>query len=84
LNARDSITAAIALCLFSSPAIGIGGAFHICQRRSVDCLNGWTAAGSGALAAAGLGAAILAKLDDDPQAETLRPTEPQQGRTPNP
>jgi hypothetical protein len=78
MNARDSITAAIALCLFSSPAIGIGGAFHICQRRSADCLNGWTAAGSGALAAAGLGAAILAKLDD-PQAD-----EPQQNRTPNP
>ena len=83
MSARDSITAAIALCLFSSPAIGIVGAFHICQRRSADCLNGWTAAGSGALAAAGLGAAILAKLDD-PQAETLKPTEPQQDRTPNP
>ena len=83
MNARDSITAAIALCLFSSPAIGIGGAFHICQRRSADCLNGWTAAGSGALAAAGLGAAILAKLDD-PQAETLKAAEPQQDRTPNP
>jgi hypothetical protein len=83
MNAREAITAAIALCLFSSPAIGIGGAFHICQRRSADCLNGWTAAGSGALAAAGLGAAILAKLDD-PRAETLRPTEPQQERTPNP
>ena len=82
MNARDSITAAIALCLFSSPAIGIGGAFHICQRRSTDCLNGWTAAGTGALAAAGLGAAILAKLDDPPVATGL--TEPQQDRTPNP
>jgi hypothetical protein len=82
MNARDSITAAIALCLFSSPAIGIGGAFHICQRRSADCLNGWTAAGSGALAAAGLGAAILAKLDDPPGATGL--TEPQQDRTPTP
>ena len=83
MNARDSITAAIALCLFSAPAIGIGGAFHVCQRRSADCLNGWTAAGSGALTAAGLGAAILAKLDD-PQAETLKPTKPQQDRTPDP
>lgn len=82
MNARDSITAAIALCLFSSPAIGIGGAFHICQRRSADCLNGWTAAGFGALAAAGLGAAILAKLDDPSVATGL--TEPQQDRTPNP
>jgi len=83
MNARDAITRAIALCLLSSPIIGVGGAFHICQRRSADCLNGWTAAGSGALAAAGLGAAILAKLDD-PQAETLRPPEPQQDRTPDP
>ena len=83
MNARDSITAAIALCLFSAPAIGIGGAFHVCQRRSADCLNGWTAAGSGALAAAGLGAAILAKLED-PQTETLQHTKPQQDRTPNP
>jgi hypothetical protein len=42
-----------------------------------DCLQGWTAAGSGTLAAAGLGATLLAKLDD-PQ------TESQQDRTPKP
>jgi hypothetical protein len=83
MNARDAITRAIALCLLSSPVIGVGGAFHICQRRSEDCLQAWTAAGSGSLAAAGLGATLLAKLDD-PQAETLKPTEPQQDRTPSP
>jgi hypothetical protein len=48
-----------------------------------DCLQGWTAAGSGTLAAAGLGATLLAKLDD-PQPETLKAAEPQQDRTPNP
>jgi hypothetical protein len=82
MNARDSITRAIALCLLSSPLIGAGGAYHICQRHPADCLQAWTAAGSGTLAAAGLGATLLARLDD-PQAETLRPTEPQQDRTPN-
>ncbi len=83
MNARDAITRAIALCLLSSPIIGVGGAYHVCQRRQNDCLQAWTAAGSGSLAAAGLGSTLLAKLDD-PQAETLRPTEPQQDRTPKP
>jgi len=76
MNARDAITRAIALCLLSSPIIGVGGAYHVCQRRQNDCLQAWTAAGSGS-------PTLLAKLDD-PQAETLRPTEPQQDRTPNP
>ena len=83
MNARDAITRAIALCLLSSPFIGAGGAYHVCQLHPDDCLQGWTAAGSGTLAAAGLGATLLAKLDD-PQAEVLRPPEPQQDRTPNP
>jgi len=83
MNARDAITRAIALCLLSSPIIGVGGAYHVCQRHQNDCLQAWTAAGSGSLAAAGLGSTLLAKLDD-PQAETLRPTEPQQDRTPKP
>ena len=83
MNARDIITVTIGFCLGLSPVIGIGGAYHVCQRQSADCLNGWTAAGSGALAAAGLGATLLAKLDD-PQVKILRPVEPQQDRTPNP
>ena len=83
MNARDAITVTIAWCLGLAPVIGIGGAYHVCQRHSADCLNGWTAAGSGTLAAAGLGATLLAKLDD-PQAKILRPVEPQQDRTPNP
>jgi hypothetical protein len=83
MNARDAITRAIALCLLSSPFIGAGGAYHVCHLHPDDCLQGWTAAGSGTLAAAGLGATLLAKLDD-PQAKTLRPTEPQQDRTPTP
>jgi hypothetical protein len=83
MNARDAITRAIALCLLSSPLIGTGGAYHVCQRHQSDCLQAWTAAGSGTLAAAGLGATLLAKLDD-PQAESLKPTEPRQDRTPNP
>ena len=82
MNARDVITRAIALCLLSSPIIGVGGAYHVCQRRQNDCLQAWTAAGSGSLAAAGLGATLLAKLDDLPGATGL--TEPQQDRTPDP
>ncbi len=84
MNARDAITRAIALCLLSSPFIGVGGAYHVCQLHPDDCLQGWKAAGSGTLAAAGLGATLLAKLDDPQAAETLRPPEPQQDRTPNP
>jgi hypothetical protein len=82
MNARDAITRAIALCLFSSPFIGAGGAYHVCRLHPDDCLQGWTAAGSGTLAAAGLGATLLAKLDDPPGATGL--TEPQQDRTPDP
>ena len=83
MKARDAITRAIALCLVASPIIGGGGAYHVCQRHQNDCLQAWTAAGSGTLAAAGLGATLLAKLDD-PQPEPLEPTEPRQDRTPNP
>ncbi len=83
MNARDSITRSIALCLLSSPLIGTVGAYHVCQRHQNDCLQAWTAAGSGTLAAAGLGATLLAKLDD-PQSEIPEPTEPQEDRTPDP
>jgi hypothetical protein len=83
MNARDAITITIALCLGMSPFIGIAGAYHVCQRRSDDCLNAWTAAGSGALAAAGLGATLLAKLDES-QPNDAVPTEPRLHRPPNP
>ena len=62
MNSQDLISGTAALCLLIAAAGGFGGAFYVCQARAVDCLEGWKAAGAGALAAAGLSGTLLARL----------------------
>ena len=62
MNSQYLISGTVAFCLLIAAAGGFGGAFYVCQVRAVDCLEGWKAAGAGALAAAGLGGTLLARL----------------------
>ena len=65
MNPQDLISSTVALCLLIAATGGFGGAFYVCQSRAVDCLEGWKAAGTGALAAAGLGGTLLARLPNN-------------------
>ena len=63
MNPQNLISSTIALCLLIAALGGVGGAIYVCRARAVDCLEGWKSAGAGALAAAGLGGTLLARLD---------------------
>ena len=65
MNPQDLISGTVALCLLVAAAGGVGGAVYVCKVRAVDCLESWKAAGAGALAAAGLGGTLLARLPSD-------------------
>jgi hypothetical protein len=62
VNPQNLISSTVALCLLIAAVGGVGGAIYVCRARAVDCLEGWKAAGAGALAAAGLGGTLLARL----------------------